>query len=389
MVQKGRVEAANINKAAETLSERGLFVITLDPVVETGFLSIFARKATMKFDEVVIFTRQMAAIIEAGLTITNGIGILADQASPGAKEVLNQILNDLEAGMSFSAALRRFPKIFDNSYTYMVEAGESSGSLDVVLNRLADTMEERREFKSKVSGAMIYPIAIFIIMGIVVVVVMIFVVPTISEIFEQFDAELPIATRILIGLSDFMVNYWYWCIALVAAVVGVYWVWYQAPASKRIVDKIMLKIPVFGPLRQKTILKDYNETLGMLVHSGVPLVEALDLAGSSVTSPVYHDNLMEIQEKVEKGISLGTAFEAYDDFPPIMTQMIKVGEETGKLDEVLMKITEYFRGDSERAVANMMSALEPIIMVILGLAVAFLVIAIILPIFQLSDAVNM
>ena len=151
----------------------------------------------------------------------------------------------------------------------------------------------------------------------------------------------------------------------------------------------MLKIPVFGPLRQKTILKDYNETLGMLVHSGVPLVEALDLAGSSVTSPVYHDNLMEIQEKVEKGISLGTAFEAYDDFPPIMTQMIKVGEETGKLDEVLMKITEYFRGDSERAVANMMSALEPIIMVILGLAVAFLVIAIILPIFQLSDAVNM
>ncbi len=387
-VQKGKVEAVNITRAAETLQQKGLFIISIEPVVEGNVLKVGGHKGQMKFDDVVIFTKQLAAIVESGLTLTTGISILIQQSTPDVRIVLEEILHDLESGKSFAQALEKHPKAFDKSYIYLVQAGESSGSLDIVLNRLADTMENQDEFRSKVLGALIYPAVVLVVMVGVVIVMMTVVIPKLIEVFEEFGAELPLPTRILMWISKFFTDYWWLMLTIIGVVVAVFWVWYQNPDAKRIVDRFLGKVPIYGDLSRKVTLTNYTQTLAMLVRSGVPLVESLDLASESVNSIILRDNFKEIQEKVEKGISFGTAIEGYDEFPMIMSQMIKVGEETGKLDEILAKLSKYFHNEASTAIDGLMAAFEPILMVILGLVVAFLVIAIILPIYQLTDSIS-
>ncbi|MBQ6449379.1 type II secretion system F family protein [bacterium] len=387
-VQKGKVEAASVARAAETLQQKGLFIISIEPVAEGSALKVNGHSGKMKFQDVVIFTRQLAAIVEAGLTLTTGIGILIKQSTPNVKIVLEEILNDLESGKSFSQALEKHPTSFDGSYIYLVQAGESSGSLDIVLNRLADTMENQNEFRNKIVGALIYPAIVILVMIAVVVVMMTMVIPKLISVFEEFGAELPLPTRILMGISNMFVHYWWAMLLAIGVGVSVFWVWYQNPDAKRVVDRISFKVPIYGNLSRKVILTNYTSTLALLVRSGVPLVESLSLAAESVSSIVLRDHLREIQEKVEKGISFGTAIEAYDDFPMIMSQMIKVGEETGKMDEILVKLSSFFHNEASTAVDGLMAAFEPILMVILGLVVAFLVIAIILPIYQLTDQIS-
>lgn len=387
-IQKGKVEAASISKAAETLQQKGLFIISIEPVMEGAALNIGGHKGQMKFDDVVVFTKQLAAIVESGLTLTTGINILIQQSTPSVKIVLEEILHDLESGKSFAQALEKHPKSFDKSYIYLVQAGESSGSLDIVLNRLADTMENQDEFRGKVTGALIYPAVVLVVMIGVVVIMMTMVIPKLIEVFEEFGADLPLPTKILMGMSKFFTDYWWVMLSGIAVIVAVFWVWYQNPDAQRIVDRFLGKVPIYGNLSRKVTLTNYTQTLAMLVRSGVPLVESLSLACESVNSIVLRDHFREIQEKVEKGISFGTAIEAYDDFPMIMSQMIKVGEETGKLDEILAKLSKYFNNEASTAIDGLMAAFEPILMVILGLVVAFLVIAIILPVYQLTDQIS-
>jgi type IV pilus assembly protein PilC len=387
-IQRGKVEAVSQDKAAETLIEKGLFIINLTPVVENMWTAMGKNVGRMRLNDVVVFTRQLAAIVEAGLTLTTGLSLLVQQAKSSVRSVLSQLLADLEGGMSFSAALQKHPKVFAKSYTYLVQAGESSGSLDVVLNRLADTMEEQKEFKGKVVGALIYPIAVLLVMIAVVVVMMVAVIPKLLEVFEEFDAELPLPTKVLIAVSTFMTNYWWMMLVILAVLVMGFFIWYRGRDAKKAVDALLFKLPVYGDLRKKIILTNYNRTLSMLVHSGVSLVDSLRLASEAVDSINYRDHFDEIQAKIEKGVSFGAAVEIYDDFPMIMSQMIKVGEETGKLDDILAKLASYFKGESQRAVAGLMAAFEPLIMVILGLGVAFLVIAIIMPIYDLTNQIS-
>jgi type IV pilus assembly protein PilC len=249
-------------------------------------------------------------------------------------------------------------------------------------------MEEQKNFRGKLGGALIYPIAILVVMIIVVVVMMVAVVPKLLEVFEEFDAEMPMATQILIGASDAFVNYW-WAIALVVGILGIsFGVWYQGYDAKKLVDSFLFKLPIVGNLRKKTMLTSYTQTLGMLIQSGVPIIDSLKLSAEMINSPNYREHLSDICVKVEKGVSIGTAMEAYDDFPTIMSQMMKVGEETGKLDQILFKLSRYFATEAERALAGLLAAFEPIIMVIMGLGVGFLVVAIILPIYDLTNQVS-
>lgn len=387
-VQRGKVEAASLTKAAETLQQNGLFIISIQPAAEGGAMKVGGHKGQMKFNDVTVFTEQLAAIVESGLTLTTGISILIQQSTPDVKIVLEQILHDLESGMSFAQALEKHPKSFDKSYVYLVQAGESSGSLDVVLLRLADTMKNQHEFRNKIGGALIYPAIVLIVMIAVVIVMMTMVLPKLLEVFEEFGAELPLPTKILIWTSNFFCNYWWLMLAIIVSTTAVFAVWYRNPDAKRLVDKILFKVPIYGELSRKVMLTNYTQTLAMLVRSGVPLVESLNLAAESVSSIVFRDHFTEIQEKVEKGVSFGTAIEAYDDFPMIMSQMVKVGEETGKLDEILAKLSKYFNNEASAAIDGLMAAFEPIIMVVLGLVVAFLVIAIILPIYNLTDQIS-
>ena len=384
--QKGKVEAVSQEKAAETLQERGLLVIALTPIAERA--TIGKSSQTMSFADTVIFTRQLASMVEAGLTLTNSISLLVQQAKPSVRAVLSRVLCDVEGGMSFTKALEKHPKVFSKTYVYLVQAGESSGSLDEILNRLADTIEEQKEFRGKIVGALVYPSVVIVVMIAVVIVMMTVVVPKLMSVFEEFGAELPLPTKILIGMSDFMVNYW-WVMLLILAVAGVAgWGWYRDPDSQRLVDKWILKLPIVGELRKKTMLTNFTQTLSMLVKSGVPLVDSLALSTESVGSINYRDHLHTVQEKVEKGVGFGEAISAYDDFPPIMQQMISVGEETGKLDDLLARVSLYFKGEASRAISSLMAAFEPLLMVLLGVMVAFLAVAILLPIYDLTGQIS-
>lgn len=386
--QKGRVEASSEETAAETLQERGLLVITLVPIAEGGgFLSGKSNK-TMSFSDMVVFTRQLASMVEAGLTLTNSIALLTQQAKPSVKAVLAQVLSDLEGGSSFTTALEKHPKVFPKTYIYLVAAGESSGSLDTVLNRLADNMEEQKEFKSSIVGALIYPAVVLLVMVVVFIVMMVAVIPKLLEVFQEFGAELPWPTKVLIAMSNFLTNFWWLLLLIIAAVALIFWAWYRAPESKKLVDGLLYKIPIIGNLRKKTNLTNFTQTLSMLIKSGVPLVDSLTLATESINSPVYREYFTTAKDKVEKGVSFGEAIAIYEDLPPIMSQMILVGEETGKLDDMLFRLSRYFKGEAQAATAALMSAFEPALMILLGLAVAFLVIAIIMPIYDLTGQIS-
>ncbi len=383
---KGRVEAVSAEKAAQTLQERGLLVISLTPITEggSGFLQT---ERKMSFNDVVIFTRQLASMIEAGLTLTNSISLLIQQASPAVKNVLSQILNDLEGGSSFHAALQKHPKVFSKTYTYLVSAGESSGSLDQVLLRLADTMEEQKEFRGKIVGALVYPAVVVVVMIAVFVIMMVAVIPRLLEVFTEFGAELPWPTLVLIAISNFFVNFWWLLILIIGALYLGFWWWYRQADSKRIVDRLFFKIPIIGNLRLKTMLTNFNQTLAMLIKSGVPLVDSLNLATETISSIIYRERFATARDKVEKGASFGEAIAIYEELPPIMPQMIQVGEETGKLDDMLSRLGRYFKAEATRAVAALIAAFEPALMILLGIAVGFLVIAVIMPIYDLTGQI--
>lgn len=385
--QKGRVEATSEEKAAQTLQERGLLVISLTPIADKESL-LTKTTQKMTFADTVIFTRQLASMVEAGLTLTNALALLVQQAKPAVRTVLGQILSDLEGGSSFTAALGKHQKVFSKTYIYLVAAGESSGSLDSVLSRLADNMEEQKAFKGKITGALVYPIVVLIVMIAVFVIMMVAVVPKLIEVFQEFDAELPWTTQLLIAISNFMTNFWWLLLILIALLAGGFWLWYRHDQSKRLVDQLFFKIPIIGDLRKKTILTDFTQTMSMLVKSGVPLVDSLTLSTDSVSSINYRDHFAVAKDKVEKGVSFGEALSVYDDFPPIMGQMIQVGEETGKLDDMLFRLSRYFKGEAQQAVAALLAAFEPALMILLGLAVAFLVIAIIMPIYNLTSQIS-
>lgn len=385
--QKGRVEAVSEEKAAQTLQERGLLIISLTPIADKeSLLSKTTQKMT--FADTVIFTRQLASMVEAGLTLTNALALLVQQAKPAVKAVLGQILSDLEGGASFTTALGKHQKVFSKTYIYLVAAGESSGSLDSVLTRLADNMEEQKAFKGKITGALVYPIVVLIVMVAVFIIMMVAVVPKLIEVFQEFDAELPWTTLLLIAISNFFVNFWWLLLILIALLVGGFSLWYRNEASKRLVDKLIFKIPIIGDLRKKTILTDFNQTMSMLIKSGVPLVDSLTLSTDSVSSINYRDYFLAAKEKVEKGVSFGESLSSYEDLPPIMGQMIQVGEETGKLDDMMFRLSRYFKGEAQQAVTALLAAFEPALMILLGLAVAFLVIAIIMPIYNLTSQIS-
>lgn len=385
--QKGRVEAVSEEKAAQTLQERGLLVISLTPIADKeGLLNKATQKMT--FADTVIFTRQLASMVEAGLTLTNALALLVQQAKPAVKAVLGQILSDLEGGASFTAALSKHQKVFSKTYIYLVAAGESSGSLDSVLTRLADNMEEQKAFKGKITGALVYPIVVLIVMVAVFIIMMVAVVPKLIEVFQEFDAELPWTTLLLIAVSNFFVHFWWLLLIFIALAIGGFSLWYRNEASKRLVDKLIFKIPIIGDLRKKTILTDFNQTMSMLIKSGVPLVDSLTLSTDSVSSINYRDYFLAAKEKVEKGVSFGESLSIYEDLPPIMGQMIQVGEETGKLDDMMFRLSRYFKSEAQQAVTALLAAFEPALMILLGLAVAFLVIAIIMPIYNLTSQIS-
>lgn len=382
---RGKVEAQTQAQAAAMLMNRGLFVITVSTLSGEGlsFMSGFLNK--VRHEDLVNFTRQLATMVGAGLPLATGLSILREQTNPAMADVVANLLREIEGGSSFAKALEKQPDVFSRIYIQLVKAGEVGGILDRVMDKLAEGLERDKEFRGKTRGAMIYPIIVLAAMIIVGFVMMAFVVPKLTEMYKDFGAQLPLPTVVLIALANFLGRFW-WLMIILLVVGGIFFrQWYKTPAGERAVDSWLLKIPIFGVLRQKIILTNFARTLSLLLSSGVPLLTSLSVVTEVLGSVVYRDAMADINKKVEKGVTLSRALSVYTLFPAILHQMLAVGEETGKLDEVLLKLSKYFETESEQAVKNLTTAMEPLIMVVLGLGVGAMVIAIIMPIYSLTS----
>lgn len=382
---KGKVEAISRAQAVSTLIGRDLFVIDVSSLGQDGGLFKGLTREKVKFEDLVNFTRQLATMIDAGLPLAAALSVLEKQSKNEMAKLTSNLLKDVEGGLSFSAALDKYRENFSRIYVQLVKAGEMGGVLDEVLERLAITMEKEKDFRAKTKGAMVYPIIIVLAMIAVAIVMMVAVIPKLTTMYQDFGAELPGATKVLMSVSDFFVSFWWIVVLLFVGGFVAFRTFKKTPQGELAVDNFLLKVPILGVLKQKIVLTDFTRTLSLLLGAGVSLLEALDVVASAIGSAVYRNQLKEINKQVEKGVTLSDAIAHYENFPSILFQMISVGEETGKLDEILGKISEYFEKESEYAIKNLTTAIEPMIMIMLGLGVGFIVIAIIMPIYSLTS----
>ncbi len=386
-IMSGLVEAPNESVAARLLHEKQLFVIGLTQSNESFSAKAFSRKLQrVSFGDVVNFTRQLATMIVAGLPIPEALTILRSQSTNKTfVSMLDDVERQIVGGGALADALAKYPTYFSNTYIALVRAGESSGTLDQVLIRLADILESQREFRSKVQGAMIYPVIIMVGMTGVVFIMMTVVIPKLTDLYKDFNIDLPASTKLLMSISSFFVSYWWLMIAAGFGAITLFGRWRKTPEGELVVDTLLLNVPLFGELQKKVMLVEFTRTLGMLIASGIHILEGLQILRASLGNVVFRNAIGEIAKKVEKGFPLGDTFSQYAVFPPIVSQMMKVGEETGKLDDTLIKLSKYFETESEHLVKGLTTAIEPIIMVVLGVGVGFIVISVITPIYNLTS----
>lgn len=380
----GKVEANSEQAAAALLRSRSLLVISVKTSNEVSSVTTQLFGGVSQ-DEVVNFTRQLATMITAGLPLTDGLRILETQSKPGIQKVIAGLIREIEGGSSFAKALQKWNDYFSRVYVQLVRAGEAGGVLDSVLERLADNLEKQKEFRSKTRGALIYPVIVIIAMFVVAAIMMIFVIPRLTEMYDDFGADLPVVTQLLIDTSNFFARFW-WLVGIGMIGAGAaFRSWVQTDAGRHSFDRLMLRLPVFGVLRQKMILTEFSRTMSLLLSAGVSLLESIEIVAEAMDNVIYRDALSEANQQIEKGVSFAQSIAAFEEFPPILSQMIAVGEQTGKLDDVLLKLSRYFQAETEQAVKNMTTALEPMIMIVLGLGVGIMVIAIIMPIYNLTS----
>jgi type IV pilus assembly protein PilC len=382
----GEVEAANTSEAAKLVKNKGLYVISIVAKRDSPFSLIKKLRERITPSDVATFTRQLSTMINAGLPITQALLILRSQSKGSMQKIVAQILADVEAGESLSASMGKHPKVFTRTYMALVKSGEVGGVMDTVLLRLADTLEKQQEFKGKVKGALIYPAIIILGMFIVSLIMMIFVIPRLTSLYAEFNADLPLPTVILIGISNFFVNYWFIVFFLIGISVYIFGLYRKTSVGKKKTDELLFKVPIFGDLQHQIILTELTRTMSLMVGSGVPILEALNITSEVVGNSVISDALKDAARQVEKGFPIAFSFARHPEaFPFLLSQMIAVGEETGKMEEVLTKISHIFEVESDERVKGLTASIEPLVMVILGLGVGFLVIAVILPIYNLTS----
>lgn len=349
------------------------------------FISFLFKRVS--FTDIVDFTRQLAIMLDAGLTLIDAIDILKKQITkPALSNLLQNLDKEIRGGRNFSSALSLYPEYFPRLYISLVKSGEASGKLSDILIKLSDNLEKERTFRGKLRGALIYPA--FIIVGMMVVgfIMITFVVPKLLELYKEFNVELPISTKILIFISSFFSKFWPILLVVLASGIVLILKYIETKPGRYYIDSLLLKLPVIGNVVRMSTLVDSTRTLSILVSSGVSLMEALSIIIEASPNIVYKRAFENIRKQVEKGTSLGLAMKQAEIFPPILVQMTLVGEETGHLDNTLFRVSRYFEIDSEIAIKAMTTLIEPVILVILGLGVGFLVFSIITPIYSLTSS---
>lgn len=385
-IKDGQIESTDIKSAASTLRKKGLIVISVKSKNEqsSNFLTNFLNRVS--FGELVIMTRQLATMVSSGLVLSDAIDILEEQqTNKTLKKALEEISSDIKGGLTLAQALSKHPNVFPLIYVNLVKSGEASGKLDVVLTQMAGGLEKDREFQARIKGAMIYPVIVITMMVGVMIIMMVFVIPKLTSLYTQSSIELPLPTQILITVSSFMANFWWVLVILAVGIVIGIRRWGKTPEGSMFLGKLVLKLPIIGKIITFVTLTNFSRTFGLLTSAGIPLLESIGIVEGLMENPVYKKTLRDAYSGVEKGLPFSALLTA-SVFPKIVGQMIKVGEETGKVDEIFFKLSEYFESESDHMVKNLTVAIEPIVLVILGLGVAFLVISIILPIYKLTTS---
>jgi len=303
-------------------------------------------------------------------------------------EVVTSIINDVSEGKTLGDAISKHPTVFSPIYISIIRAGESSGLLDKSLSRLADNLEKQAKLKSTVKGALMYPVIVIILMIVVMAVMMIFVIPQLTVLYENLNVELPLPTKIVVAISKALGTFW--PIVVIALVVGFYFFrkWSNTIGGRAILDDVVLKLPVFGKLIRQTILAEFSRTFGLLIGTGTLVVEALNETADTTGNVHFRNAIIAVGKQVEKGVTIGTAMSYYPLFPPLVIQLVKIGEQTGQIDETLQKASEYFEREVDQSVKNLTTAMEPFIMIVLGIGVAFLIISVITPIYSLITSIQ-
>ncbi|TFZ03998.1 type II secretion system F family protein [Ramlibacter humi] len=345
--------------------------------------------AKIKPKDIAIFTRQLATMMKAGVPLLQAFDIVGrGNSNPSVTKLLNDIRMDVETGTSLSAAFRKFPLYFDNLYCNLVEAGEAAGILEALLDRLAVYMEKTEGIKSKIKSALMYPISVVVVAFIVVTVIMIFVIPAFKQVFTSFGADLPAPTLFVMSVSEYFVKYWYLIFGTIGG--GIYFfmqAWKRNEKVQMAMDRVMLKLPVFGDLVYKSVIARWTRTLATMFAAGVPLVEALDSVGGASGNSVYSAATEKIQQEVSTGTSLTAAMTNANVFPTMVLQMCAIGEESGSIDHMLGKAADFYEAEVDDMVAGLSSLMEPIIIVFLGGLIGGIVVSMYLPIFKLGAVV--
>lgn len=384
---QGTIETSDEHQVAAILSRRGLVVISVNQKrsEDRHFWDRVLNRVS--FSDIVVMTRELATMVESGLVVSEALDVLADQQSNKRfKAILSSISGDVKSGLDLASSMRKHPDVFPSLYTNLVKAGEQSGKLDVVLTQMATNLEKDREFRSRIRGAMIYPIIILIVMVTVIVIMMIFVIPKLTSLFSQSNIALPLPTRILIWTSNFFVNFWWLILIAMVAVVFIFRRLTSTPRGKYSLDLFLLKLPVVGKVISGSSLTNFTRTFGLLTTAGIPILDSLTIVADVLDNLVYKKALADCLKGVERGLTLSNQLEQGAIFPKMVSQMIRVGEETGKVDQVSFKLAEYFEQETDHLVKNLTVIIEPVVLIILGLGVTFLVLSIILPIYKATTS---
>ncbi len=386
----GKIDAANEQVAIETLSDKGLIIISL---TKQSKLPFWRRPLNISFlqgvkpKKMVFISRQLSVMVSAGLPLVQALKVLAEQSDKiFLKNILNKIADDVREGRRFSVALAQFPKVFDDFYINMVRAGETAGKLDEVLNYLADQKEKNYDLMSKIKSAMIYPAFVIAAVVGVMIIMMVFVIPQLTGVLQEAGVDLPLPTKILIAVSGFFSsNFILILLATILLITGFIF-WIKTPKGKAVWDDVLLKIPIFGDLFEEIYLVRFTRSLSTLIIGGIPISSALKIVAKVVGSSVYKETILDAVVDVEEGRSISSSFKDSPHIPSMLSQLLSVGERTGRLDDVLQKISDFYSREVQNTLSRLVTLLEPIIIIFLGVVVGGMVAAIVLPMYQMATA---
>jgi type IV pilus assembly protein PilC len=386
---KGEIEAASEHIAQLQLRKRNLKLLKLKQKPKDLFANLAFMQPKVTNKDIVVFTRQFSTMIDAGLPLVQGLNILAEQAgNPTFRGILKQLTKDVEGGSTLAEAMKKHPKVFSELFVNLIAAGEVGGILDTILQRLATFIEKAEDLKSKIKGALTYPIVVVAIAFIVIAVILIFVIPVFQDMFASFGQALPLPTQVVINMSDFMKDNIHFVIGAVIAFVIAFKQYRKSKSGRKATDGLALKLPIFGDLLKKTAVARFTRTLGTMLASGVPILDSLEIVAKTSGNVVLEEIIYEVRGSIAEGQTIAEPLSENDVFPGMVIQMISVGEATGALDTMLSKIADFYDKEVDAAVNALTSMLEPLLMLFLGGSIGGLVVAMYLPIFSMAGAIG-